>query len=362
MDNCTRENKNRYTLGYLESLVSWGVFVEVHASFLPLGHTHSDIDQLFSRTATRLHTHSAVTLSDLHDELRHSYTPTPTVNHVRTLANFSGLCETQNYLWETKERQFSGFRYFKFGRTLRSMHERQSGRMYDTYCELKVNSMDDWQPFRPGWSGTGFGGFIVQTPDLNKTPSMVLKGPPNKEEVLKRLVSEETRINSVTAMKALRDLVDDVYTPKTEKFHWDTKADIEAKRTSSSEVGILGAGAETAGSRQLEYAPNEFVAIRHETEGDNTKFWIGKISRVTKSAAGETTKIKVQWFNKGLGQDEFDATYKPSVFRKGKDKTRIWTQDVDVDSVIVKFEALTNKNKLSEETRNRLRQALGSAA
>ena len=83
---------------------------------------------------------------------------------------------------------------------------------------------------------------------------------------------------------------------------------------------------------------------------------------MTKSAAGETTKIKVQWFDKGLGQDEFDATYKPSVLRKGKGKTRIWTQDVDVDSVIVKFEGLTNKNKLSEETRKRIRQAVGSAA
>jgi len=185
MDNCTRENKNRYTLGYLEFLVSWGVFIEVYASFLPLGHTHSDIDQLFSRTATRLHTYQAITLQDLHGEVHKSYTPAPTVNHLRMVANFSDLCEKEKYMWDTTERPFSGFRYVKFGRSATHMHVRQDGRSYDTFCRVKCNSMVDWQDIRPSWSKKGFGGFLTSTPDLRRTPCTHLTPPSNKDEVLK---------------------------------------------------------------------------------------------------------------------------------------------------------------------------------
>ena len=49
LDNCGRENKNRYLLAYLFMLVHLGVFVEVEVNFLMVGHTHEDIDQAFSR-------------------------------------------------------------------------------------------------------------------------------------------------------------------------------------------------------------------------------------------------------------------------------------------------------------------------
>ena len=48
LDNCSRENKNRYVLAYLALLVHRKVFQEVEISFLPVGHTHEDIDQIFS--------------------------------------------------------------------------------------------------------------------------------------------------------------------------------------------------------------------------------------------------------------------------------------------------------------------------
>jgi hypothetical protein len=44
------DNKNRYTHAYLEKLAVNGVFGEVQADYLPTGHTHEDVDQLFSRT------------------------------------------------------------------------------------------------------------------------------------------------------------------------------------------------------------------------------------------------------------------------------------------------------------------------
>jgi hypothetical protein len=46
-----RECKNRYIFAYLKSLVDSGTFEHVYLSFLPVGHTHCDIDQMFSRIA-----------------------------------------------------------------------------------------------------------------------------------------------------------------------------------------------------------------------------------------------------------------------------------------------------------------------
>ena len=48
LDNTTKENKNQFVLGWLQTLVDAGVFDEIYVSFLPVGHTHEDIDQRFS--------------------------------------------------------------------------------------------------------------------------------------------------------------------------------------------------------------------------------------------------------------------------------------------------------------------------
>jgi hypothetical protein len=48
-DNCSGENKNQVTMTFLCILVHFGVFNKIKVSFLQVGHTHEDIDQMFSR-------------------------------------------------------------------------------------------------------------------------------------------------------------------------------------------------------------------------------------------------------------------------------------------------------------------------
>jgi len=48
LDNCYRENKNKYMLGFLEWLVDKKIFTKVVLSFMIVGHTHCDVDQLHS--------------------------------------------------------------------------------------------------------------------------------------------------------------------------------------------------------------------------------------------------------------------------------------------------------------------------
>lgn len=47
LDNTCSDNKNRAVLGYLGYLVAAGTFKKITLSFLPVGHTHEDIDALF---------------------------------------------------------------------------------------------------------------------------------------------------------------------------------------------------------------------------------------------------------------------------------------------------------------------------
>jgi hypothetical protein len=59
LDNTTKQCKSQYVLGYLALLVSWYLFRETMVSFLMVGHTHEDIDQMFSRIALWLRKHNA---------------------------------------------------------------------------------------------------------------------------------------------------------------------------------------------------------------------------------------------------------------------------------------------------------------
>ncbi|XP_028517987.1 uncharacterized protein LOC114576108 [Exaiptasia diaphana] len=54
MDNCWRENKNQFVLVFLAVLVQLNIFKKVKVNFLMVGHTHEDVDQLFSRIRQRI--------------------------------------------------------------------------------------------------------------------------------------------------------------------------------------------------------------------------------------------------------------------------------------------------------------------
>ena len=68
LDNTCSDNKNKTVLGFLGWLVATGTFAKVTLSFLPVGHTHEDIDAVFGVIARRLRKIGAIgTLSKLMD-------------------------------------------------------------------------------------------------------------------------------------------------------------------------------------------------------------------------------------------------------------------------------------------------------
>ena len=72
-------NKNRYLFACLSLLVAKGVFKTVQLGFLMVGHTHEDIDAMFSRFSERLRIRMTFTFSHLmeHFQKCKSLAPTP---------------------------------------------------------------------------------------------------------------------------------------------------------------------------------------------------------------------------------------------------------------------------------------------
>lgn len=54
VDNCVSENKNNFFVGYAGLLVAEDVIGAVEINFMMVGHTHTKIDQIFSRLVWRL--------------------------------------------------------------------------------------------------------------------------------------------------------------------------------------------------------------------------------------------------------------------------------------------------------------------
>ena len=140
-DNCTRENKNRFLLSYLELLVKKGVFEELQISFLPIGHTHANIDQAFSSVATRLKLERAITDVELLNLLRNCYNPRAYAEAMEEMANFSGLC-----LRTGCTRNVVGFTPFRFFRIIRKLSidgvTEHDGDHFVTTCDVKVQCTD----------------------------------------------------------------------------------------------------------------------------------------------------------------------------------------------------------------------------
>ena len=93
MDNCCRENKNKYVFSFLAFLVQRGVFSKVKISFLPVGHTHEDIDQMFSRFAIKLARGNTESMPHLLQRLTHAYQPPPITTEIHKVCNWSGWIE-----------------------------------------------------------------------------------------------------------------------------------------------------------------------------------------------------------------------------------------------------------------------------
>ncbi|KAL3700174.1 hypothetical protein R1sor_018196 [Riccia sorocarpa] len=69
MDNSAKDNKNIHVLAFCSELVIRGVFETVEVNFLMVGHTHEDVDALFSKVSARTVNKDVLTLPALMAEI-----------------------------------------------------------------------------------------------------------------------------------------------------------------------------------------------------------------------------------------------------------------------------------------------------
>jgi hypothetical protein len=89
-DNCWRENKNRFVFAFLSLLVKFEIFKEVEMGFMIVGHTHTDVDAMFSVISRRLKERNAYTIDHLHALVRSSHKdpPLPECSVIDEVADF----------------------------------------------------------------------------------------------------------------------------------------------------------------------------------------------------------------------------------------------------------------------------------
>ena len=73
---------------------------QIKLSFLPVGHTHEDVDQMFSRFSLYLEKHDAVTPQELVTAIEASYTPTPKVHEIKETYNIKDLFQPYLRNWD----------------------------------------------------------------------------------------------------------------------------------------------------------------------------------------------------------------------------------------------------------------------
>jgi len=357
VDNCSRENKNRFFFAYMECLVSLGVFVDVYVSFLPVGHTHEDIDQAFSCTSRRLRNCSAVTLADLHSELCQSYTPNPHVTEMKSIANISELFLSEGCL--EKVPPFSTFRYFHFRRAggdVRSANER-----FRTVALVKVNSTASWSSLFRGHAR----GFLLFTPNIAATPPTLTVPPNDFAEVGRQLAVAEGRIANTSKVAELELLKEHVYTARSDPFHWNWDAAPEANGrhyntaddwNSDAEGNDSVDGMESEKDERVQdyiYEIGDLLAVR--TDNRSCPFWLGIVGRSRKNSNGEVLSLHVDWLEAYLyTEDPFQSKYRPAILPSGIR----WKDEISVNTVLARLTKLRSDRTLSVDDSKRVRESL----
>ena len=101
-------------------LVARGAFKIVHLGFLMVGHTHEDIDAMFSRFSEKLRVGQTFTLPHLMDTLRTSSTSSPAPFLLTEVLDFKAYCD--GYICDGQEALIGHskpllFRFFMEGDT-----------------------------------------------------------------------------------------------------------------------------------------------------------------------------------------------------------------------------------------------------
>ncbi|KAL3679124.1 hypothetical protein R1sor_022080 [Riccia sorocarpa] len=93
MDNSAKDNKNVHVLAFCSELVIRGVFETIEVNFLMVGHTHEDVDALFSKVSAQTINKDVLTLPALMAEIWDSETMHPVPLLLEEVADYKSYVD-----------------------------------------------------------------------------------------------------------------------------------------------------------------------------------------------------------------------------------------------------------------------------
>nr|XP_006820843.1 PREDICTED: uncharacterized protein LOC102801679 [Saccoglossus kowalevskii] len=145
-------------------MVDMDIFDEVLLNFLPVGHTHENVDQLFSKVATELNKANTYTLNDLESLIMRAYTPTVCFRSLQQ----KPIINIKEWLIPHISDRIQGhskplnFRFYKMDGT--------------TFMQYRQWSTNPWEPSHMDVNGQQVPGLkcLQSVPELDDVPAYVL--------------------------------------------------------------------------------------------------------------------------------------------------------------------------------------------
>ena len=376
LDNTTRQCKSKFVVAWLHYLIQCGIFDDIYISFLPKGHTHEDIDQMFSCVAKYLRSHDCPSPQAFAQCIRAAYTfngEKPIVEHLTHVANIRDWLEphvgiTQRHALTGKEQGSNDPGWHQY-------HLRVYGNLADRNVRLRVREWCAQDGKSSQWSGLlpyevdtcAFKNEAATLAFLRRKPFSTHEVPPikrkakrqrtnlgdnNEADPVARLSNDVEKIitkRRIEAMDAesLREAVKVLNACDDDdplEFDWDTEMYTDAWDTLHRESRIAQVHAE---DRELEDARNhhqlgEVWAVRSDfTEVNNWKtkkrqnlelFWLVKvIGKAYRNATGDI-RIPVRYFEADVlkTKERTKAGERTSQYKIGLIKDDLTTRDLQL--------------------------------
>ena len=406
LDNTSRENKNKFLMAYLHMLVERGVFKKIKVGFLMVGHTHDQIDQMFSRFLVKLNKRRAYRLETLEEILMDSYRPKPEIKFISEVGDF------RKYVSDRYENNSEGLggdvllplNNIRAQRQLRIKQIRNdTGETQVQFHAKHLSTTPDWGDHVPlvrfipatrfwiasqmplkaasGISNIGGDNDDGDDPETGfRDPNLVSLQKyrrailhegytfyqpndrlwwsqffQNQEEILKNRLKEGEWSFEWSWPKAYKE-------PTEIHAHDGEPVDIELLEKVSGPKKTMYSGRRKAGQSLGDYTDlevnNKWSMICVKADGDSRglNFWVAKVANIISCRNNIPDKILVEWYIVDSNASAMEGKYQPEKSQVGKNLQN--ELSLSETTVYAYNFALLENRKLSTETKRIIKRAL----
>ena len=364
LDNTAKDNKNRYMFAFCEYLVFLGVFKTVTVSFLPVGHTHEDIDRKFSLVTKELKERAICSVKDLHQCLLDSQKSTRKhVARITSLHNVSGALENQRCLNHVEGMKLYHKFVFKQD-TLRADNH------FNVSCKLYLSmSASENEAVRLEKPSDSIGLFLKHEPDMSSLdcPPYHTISAGEIQDYRKRISSTEQRINNPDKLQELFREVDWLESASTPSPEWNFSRinalilNFASADGPQSDVDHDQDDDVFLSDPFLSYSVGQMVAVNCGNQANAlTPFWLGKIIDCEAVISSPEVLLTIHWY-----EAVRTSNCSPEIVSyQGKYRSLLtseqlpFTDKIPSSSVLVTFEKLTLRGTIPVATQNLIKECL----